>query len=69
MLALISGKPPQIRPANSVSLSLIVAEEDDEGEGKCRRDSFWHRRRQELSLPQQSRRRRRFFSSFSFPFS
>lgn len=28
ILALISGKPPQIRPANSASLSLIVAKDD-----------------------------------------
>lgn len=33
-LALISGKPPQIRPANSASLSLIVAKEDSDSEGK-----------------------------------
>lgn len=35
--ALISGKPPQIRPANSASLSLIVAKEDSDGEGKGKR--------------------------------
>lgn len=35
--ALISGKPPQIRPANSASLSLIVAKEDGESEGKGKR--------------------------------
>jgi len=32
--ALISGKPPQIRPANSALLSLIVAKEDGDGNAK-----------------------------------
>jgi len=34
--ALISGKPPQIRPANSALLSLIVAKEDGDGKENAR---------------------------------